>query len=464
MDRKQSLLLASSVLFFVFTLIFAHHLVTRELPPPKKVTLPYIKPTLPVLAVQSQDHPIRVLCYGTVTAEKIVSLRAAVAGKVLEAKEIYPGKNVSPREVLFEIEKTKIDFAIQQHHLEINDLTLQSKEFETRVDVIKKQLHNAKEHYDLSIEALNNQEANYRISKELFEKSKNLFEHHHISNSEYLRQESGLRSAETLLINTQQQVESAEDAINQLKLSLKGALIAAEQVPNKIKILRIKIASLQDDRQKSDVSADFPAEIISTHVHDGQEVQIGTQLAIIRSTDAIELHVNIPDHYFNWLYEGDLLENPENHAVEIRLVNSHFRKHFYGAWIKSAAESVNIPTRSLPVIIGRRNPRDENGDIIAKEELKPGMYCEVLIELCKAKNSFFIPYEAIQGRKKLYHVTMEGGNEEMTLSVIDNFEVLYEEEEGLIIRLPDHYEHLLLVSEPFKKGKAGMQVAINKLE
>ncbi|SCA63411.1 hypothetical protein SCG7109_AO_00070 [Chlamydiales bacterium SCGC AG-110-M15] len=453
-----------SLITLVLSGLFASYLIRSKQTLPPRLQEALSKPVVSVVTLQSQDHPINVYCYGTAIAEKTVTLSAAVPGKILEAEELYPGKDVSPDDLLFQIEKTKIDFAIRQLTLEQKDLTLQRKGLEIRCGILNAQVQNAKEQYELNVEALKSQTSNYQIEMQLFNKTKTLFEQKNISNTEYLRREASLRSAEQAFINAKQELEGAEDSISQLELSLTTASIDKEQILNNIEVLGVKIEDLKDDREKSDVRVDFPAEVIATHVYDSQEVSVGTKLADVRSTDGVEIHVNIPDNNFRWLYAGDLLENPNDHPVRIRLVNDRFHKRFSNAWIKSTGEGLNIPTRSLPLVVGRKNPRDEVGQIIAKDELKPGMYCEVLVELCKAKNSFLIPYEAIQEHQRLFYVTMDGDEDTMTLSIIDDFEILHEEEDGLIVRLPDHYQHLLLVSHAFKKGKAGMLVTIDKLE
>jgi hypothetical protein len=174
-------------------------------------------------------------------------------------------------------------------------------------------------------------------------------------------------------------------------------------------------------------------------------------LAIIRGSDISEIKVTIPDNYFSWLYAGG--NSPLLRSIT--LVNQKFRKTFSGGFIKAIGGDLSVPTRSLPLLIGRFNPRNSSGLIEAKEELKPGMYCEVLIDLHEIERSFLIPYDALQEGPALYVV--KGNNK---LHIIEDFKILHQSGDGIIITLPNSTTALNLVSHRIRGALEGMDVVV----
>ncbi len=101
------------------------------------------------------------------------------------------------------------------------------------------------------------------------------------------------------------------------------------------------------------------------------------------------------------------------------------------------------------------------GYLLAEEELKPGMYCEVTIVLMTYDNSFLIPHEALQDDNTLYHVIMKDGDDETVVTVLDSFEILFEDEKGILIRFKENYKYLLLIPNDVKDLKEGQVVIID---
>jgi len=464
-ENKDRRLVFAIALFCLFASLFlAYSLITAQRIPlshPLKKNPP---PELSIIPIKRANHPIRIACYGSVLADRIIQLRANNPGKILYSSDLYPGKDILPGETLFRIEKTKIEIALQEEELEIQKLDIQKREEEIQEQTLSRQMQNAEELDLILRDSLQKEDDKLSIEKTLFEKSKELFALNHISNSEFLRQKQSLHKIEQSLLQSQLAVESNEDLLSTLQLEISQLTLKKELRENTENRIKLTIKDLREDLEKTEIFVDFPAELMEVFVHEGQELSQGQELAKVRNSDKIRIKVNIPDSYFHWLYQGPLLENPQEQSVDIYLVNQRFPKRFSGGKILSVGESVELPTRSIPMIIERVNPVDKSSKIIAKEELKPGMYCKVLIELCRSKNTFYIPYEALQDKDRLYHLTLNPKTDHTELSFIENFTILHEEEEGLIVRLEDHIEHILLVPHAFPQGKEGMQVVIKKVE
>ena len=422
-------------------------------------------PSVEVLPLSIGRHPVHLVAYGSVQAEKVLTLLSPIKGKILSTYELCPGKEIPPNTLIFSIEKTKIDLAIRSSYLQIDELDLMEKKLHEKKEILHLRLSNNKELYEIGKQSLEKHRMNLEIEKKLFEKAYELFSKDNISNTEFLRNKTAMQRAELEFLQARSLLEKIQDNTYQLHLEISNTEQTLEQIDNKRRILRIHLEDLYDDLKKSDLRIDFPAQVLEVFVEKDQEVNAGTPLASIRSIDFSEIIVNIPDHYFKWLYAGNFLNSTESDALKLKvdLVNRNFPKTFQGAYVKSLGGSVNIPSRSLPVIIGRMNPKDRNGKIIPTEELKPGMYCAVTMELCQIENAFLIPHRSIQSDRCLYHVVLGEDLSHMKLAAIENFEILHENDEGLIIRLTENVQHILLVTQNVKKSKIGSKINIKNL-
>ncbi|MFT4554405.1 MAG: multidrug efflux pump subunit AcrA (membrane-fusion protein) [Chlamydiales bacterium] len=425
-------------------------------------------PTVEIQPVSRDTHPVYVNTFGSIQAEKTVTLRAPVSGKILKSMDLYPGRTVEPNEILFTIEKTKIDLAIRTVKLQIEELSINESKLNQQEDILISRLGNANELYKLAESTHIEQLSILEIEQKLFDNTQELFKGENISNTEFLRSKTSIQKAELANLESRKQMQNSLDNIHRLEMDLSTTQQQLLLIENKRQTLGVRMEELQDDLSKSDVKVDFPVEVVEVFADSGQEVSPNSDLAKVRSFDAAEIVVNIPDSHFEWLYRGDLLESTKqdlpDSIINIRLVNHDFEKVFGGAYIKSISGSVNIPTRSLPMVIARRNPTDENGKIISKEEMIPGMYCAVRLKLCDLNNTFLIPPQSIQPNHSILHVVLNDKSEKTEVSVIENFKVLYESEEGVIVSLPEELEHLLIITHELKDVGNNDQVYINNVE
>lgn len=425
-------------------------------------------PTVEVQPVSRGSHPVYVTTFGSTQAEKTVTLRAPVSGKILEATDLYPGKVVFPDDILFNIEKTKIDLAIRTVELQIEELDVNEDKLNQQEDILISRLGNANELYKLAEGTHEEQFSILEIDQKLFDNAQELFKGENISNTEFLRSKTALQKSEVAYLDARKQMQNSLDSIHRLEMDLSTTQQQLLLIENKRQALGVRMEELQDDLNKSDVKVDFPAEVVEVFADRGQEVGPNTDLAKVRSYDAAEIVVNIPDSHFEWLYRGKLLESTSQELPEsilnVKLVNHGFEKVFEGAYIKSISGSVNIPTRSLPMVIARRNPVDDEGKIISREEMIPGMYCAVRLKLCDLDDTFLVPPESIQANHQLLHVVLDDSSEQTEVSVIEDFKILYEGDEGVIVHIPEDLDHMLLINHELKDVEIMDQVYISNVE
>jgi hypothetical protein len=161
------------------------------------------------------------------------------------------------------------------------------------------------------------------------------------------------------------------------------------------------------------------------------------------------------------LYAGsflDQLADPDidSGLITIELVLEDYALSFPGAYLKAISASVNVPTRSLPILIERKNPLDDQGRPLPKQELKPGMYCRVILNLANLENSFLVPTEVIREDQSL--LVAQEGDTGWTLELIQGVEVLFEGESGSIVRLPSDLESIHLVTDSLRAIQEGQAI------
>ena len=448
-----SLILLFTVIQLIFTLI-------ENRPVPQHRTAPeVVAPRVHTIEVLRGSYPILVQTFGTVKAEKTVTLNAPFAGRVTAAPNLVPGRDSIAEQVLFRMETTKLESAIGQLKAQLNSLQLEKRRLSEQISFFNKRIKVAKDLVRSRQESVNQSKQTLAIQQEIYEKNKALYLEKAISRTEFLQVDLQVNNAELSLINSRAEVDNNLERLNFLEQQVSADQVALDDIANQQRQLALQVYEQLNDLDKSQVKLAFPSRIIEVFVDQEQEVSAGTALASVRSTNAVEIVVNLPDTHFRWLYEGDLLNRDPKEKetpVSITLVNQGFRKQFSGGKIKSIGESVNEPTRSLPFVIGRENPQTELGLPVGSDELKPGMYCEVELSLGQLDEVFLVPPQSLQEENRLFAVETD----ESRLRVVDDFEVLHEGREGLLIKIPGATSPLTLLSHKLNQGTDGMRVTL----
>lgn len=416
--------------------------------------------------VRRGPQEIYVTVYGTVKPERSLTLSAPFSGAAHAARELVPGANIQPGEQLFRMLTTSTDLEIDRLGVRLNELDLQEKKLITDRQLLLARMESAKQLYRIAAESFKRQKAAVEIEEQLFSNSEALHERKSLATAEFLAARNRLLGAELAELESQRAMESAQDNLNQLRLTLNNLELQLSTIGETRSSIKLEIAKLNDTVTRADISLDFPAQVEEVYVDTAQEVNSGAALAKLRTVDSVEMTVNIPDAYFRWLYDGDILDEPnkpleKRRRLDVELVNAEFRKAFSNAYIKSIGESVNSPTRSLPITIGRANPLDATGLPIAREELKPGMYCQISLKLSEIDSVFRIPRSALQVDKRLYHVVRSMADKQPVVAAIDEIEVIHDTGSELIVKLPEEYSDILLVTQPLRSVAPGAQVRIH---
>lgn len=417
---------------------------------------PLPTPEVFTLEVVRGDQPVRVRVYGTARAEEAVELRAPYSDRVKATEAAYDGNLIPANEPIWKMRREKLNFQMAALQSQRQSLTLEKGRLERDQEILKQRVR-ANEHLLREGQAaLKAQEENYTIQERLYERSQQLHERDVLSDIELWQSESALKREELLVVGARRTVNEITDGLYAIRQELNRIRFELSKIPRSDEVLEFALSELADDGIKSEVAVPFPSQVIEVVIDTEQEVTAGTVLGTVRSRASVELPVTIPDSHFGWLYNGGLIERvsagEEVGKVDVKLVNQYFDHHFGGATIKAVGADVTMPTRSLPITLRRDNPSRDDGSLIAADELRPGMYCEVILKLDKVPNAFTIPRSAIQEDHRIFHLIDD------RLHIIDEVEQVYEGPDGVIVRLPDQYCRLKIIVQPLKYAGEGLTV------
>ncbi|MCB1136681.1 MAG: hypothetical protein KDK78_10460 [Chlamydiia bacterium] len=410
-----------------------------------------------VLDIERGTFPIHVEVFGTAQSAKTLRLQAPIAGTVKALDDLWVGKFIEPKTPFFQIDTIKQDLAIGDIAAQLDELQIKKERLERESFVLSRRAETARALLETSAAAIQKQQDLLKIETQLFANKQELYSKETISYTEFLEGEASLRQAELRVLNAETDRNNRRDAIDQLELMIDENKKSLANIENEREILQLKREDLESDRSKAAIAVDFHAQIIELPIEKKQEVTPGTHLATVRSIDKSQVRVDVPDSYFRWLYTGDLLNQLDQQPTErisIALVIQGFDKHFDGAYIKAIGDRVNIPSRSLPILIERENPVGADGRAIPQDELKPGMYCRVRLELAQADDVFCVPYSAIQADGSLV-IAKQGEDGAWVFDVLSEPELVHESRDCALMRLPTDITALRLVTDQMRAVEVG---------
>lgn len=465
-DRRVTYaLIALLILFLVVVLIkiaIYHH---KHKPPPPVAPIPV---EVQGMTLTRGTQPVCVTAYGTAQSTRVINLLAPFEARIVGSDEPFVGQFVQAEEVIFQLDTRQIDLGIAAYKAQIRQLEVNAKELTAAIKLMEDQLVVSKQLIAINEATLATREADFELQRQLFAANASLFSTGDISYSSYLISQEQLNGSQIAMFQSGDTLGQSRNAMDQIAEQLVKAQADLSNIPNQIDELMAHIKQQLIERSKGRVSVPWPAGVVSVSAQADMEVLPGTPMATVQSMDAIEIPINVPDSYLYWVYNSPgftqaSLEPGSLVEVTIKLVNTRFKKTWKDGYIKAISQNVNVPTRSLPIVIGRLNKIDEDGQIVPEDALKPGMYCEVSLHLEDIPNAFLVPIQALQIQNRLYYaVPVEGSCNQYTLEILTDVKILYESPRGAVVQLPDQFETITIVTHQLMQAQQGMLLSIHE--
>lgn len=427
-----------------------------------------------IVDLERGAQPICVTVFGTAQSEKVVELIAPFRGKIVESSNPFVGQFIPADELIYLMDLRPVDLQISKYRAQIRQLEVDQKQLCLQERLLEGQVETTGRLVELAEATFKTRQADYVIQEQLLAANTSLFESGDISYFGYLTSQERINASQISLIKADEQVQSMQNSLDGLRENLVKVRADRINIPNRIDESTAAIQQQLIERSKGRISVPFAAGVVDVAGHVDMEVQPGMRLAVVQSAQSIEVPVNIPDNYLKWVYNSPCflqasLAPSTLPKVEVRLVNQNFKKLFTGAYVKAISQNLNVPTRSLPVVVGRENPLDEAGLLLPNEELKPGMYCEVTFYLDTVSETFLIPIHALQVQNRIYYaeplpddsplrsqVECDGDGSLATLGIIYDVEIVHQSEKGVVVRLPERFESLTVIAHQMNRAQPGM--------
>ena len=207
-----SVLLLGSIGILLFFL-----LLTRAGPKQKEEVDRQILHQVPYTSLYQGTEKIQVAVYGTVKAASTTLYQAPFSDTVRVVEELIQGKYIEKGTLIFRMDTESLDLAIEQLQVRFKELELRSKQLEEEGKIIRERFDSIRELIVISQNALEKRDQELSIQKRLHGKVVELAGQDTVSNSELLQSNKGLIAAELAVLEARKNVESNEEALNNLR-------------------------------------------------------------------------------------------------------------------------------------------------------------------------------------------------------------------------------------------------------
>ncbi len=362
-------------LFFMLGLAF-----TRT-PPPQ---MPFEEPALQVevLEVKPADLQVSITGYGEARVLREVSIAPEVSGRVVKIHpRLKTGEIILKDEVIFQIDPRDYESAYV--------------EASATVTQMENSLERMKRQYEIDIERLVTIKRSLDLSKQQYERVKNLFEKDRVGT------QSGVDQAEQSYNNYSDQAEQMSKTVELYPLQIKeteSGLLAA----------RSRMSTAKVRLERCTLRAPFQGRIKSVSVEKEQYVSPGMSVITLADDSVLEIQVPLDSRDANrWLPFDEDNSNISNawvnglKKVECRV---HWTESKSGNYWKGTLNRVvrfDEQTRTVTVAI-----RVEGAEALSINHgslpLVEGMFCSVEIPGNTLKNVYSIPRWAVSFENTVY--------------------------------------------------------------
>ena len=144
----------------------------------------------------------------------------------------------------------------------------------------------------------------------------------------------------------------------------------------RIETLQAEIAGIEFDIKRSTIRAPFNGVVVGRHTEVGQWSEVGERLLEVLSTDTQEVHVDVPEKYFNDLKEG----------VDVDVTFDSVPGGVFATYIRAVIPRAEAHARTFPVKLRLREP---------SRNISAGMLARATFPLGNVSPGTLVPKDAI---------------------------------------------------------------------
>lgn len=198
------------------------------------------------------------------------------------------------------------------------------------------------------------------------------------------------------------------------------------------------------DLEQTHIRAPFDALVIERHVAPGSFLSAGGDVAMLYSTDYLEVRVALSEREWQNLNESDALIND---LTPVLLTSVETGQHWQGT-VRRVEQHLDDAARQRSIIIAVDDPLAKN------PPLHPGTFLKVAIQGRAIDGLWKLPATALSQRGQVWYIS-----EDNTLAAFDT-QAAFIEEDAIYIRPPADLEDApqQVVTQPLNSYQVGMRV------
>ena len=213
--------------------------------------------------------------------------------------------------------------------------------------------------------------------------------------------ELNLQAAQARLKEAQARRKLAETSLERYRGLIEGNAISRHQLDEaryeldawqgRIETLRAEIAGIRFDIERSTIRAPFNGVVVARHTEVGQWSEVGERLLEVLSTDTQEVHVDVPEKYFNDLKQG----------VNVDVTFDSAPGRVFATYIRALIPRADARARTFPVKLRLRQ---------SSERIGAGMLAKAVFPLGDSNPGTLVPKDAIvqYGDRTVVYLVNEG--------------------------------------------------------
>ena len=198
------------------------------------------------------------------------------------------------------------------------------------------------------------------------------------------------------------------------------------------------------DLEQTHIRAPFDALVIERHVAPGSYLSAGGDVAMLYSTDYLEVRVALSEREWQNLNESDALIND---LTPVLLTSVETGQHWQGT-VRRVEQHLDDAARQRSIIIAVDDP------LAKKPPLHPGTFLKAAIQGRAIDGLWKLPATALSQRGQVWYIS-----EDNTLAAFDT-QAAFIEEDAIYIRPPADLEDApqQVVTQPLNSYQVGMRV------
>ena len=195
-----------------------------------------------------------------------------------------------------------------------------------------------------------------------------------------------LQAAQARLKEAQARRKLAETSLERYRGLIEGNAISRHELDEaqyefdawqgRIETLRAEIAAIRFDIERSTIRAPFNGIVVARHTEVGQWSEAGSRVLEVLSTDTQEVHVDVPEKYFNDLREG----------VNVDVTFDSVPGRVFATYVRALIPRAEAHARTFPVKLRLLEP---------SENIGAGMLARATFPLGEVTPGTLVPKDAI---------------------------------------------------------------------